>query len=180
MEHYKTLFLMISLAVLGLFLAGCGAYDEIVLDSPDKVVNLPVYASMWNRSSAGVEVVLGGVGNYTNITHLREGEINGFNYTDSVLTVLYPGSYKIDWFMSFSGGNNNQYGMLVARNYNQNISRPCYVQRDTGAGSKGVVSASCILMLNASDTLSFLIEDEANPLANPTIYSIGVSVLRVD
>lgn len=172
---YKTM--IISLIIISLFLIGCSAQRNIIIPSPaGNTIEKPVYANMWNRSLTGVEITLLGVGIYTNVTHLKAGIITGFNFSNGVLTILYPGVYDVNWHISFSGEAGSEYGILAAKNMNENISRACYAQRDTAGTDKGVASASCLVNLTTGDTISFLIEDEADPLKNPTIYTIGIVV----
>ena len=162
-----------------IFFVGILIFVGIIQASGNTITNT-YYGSMWNKTSVGITVDLTDPEGYKNISGLVPGELNGFVFTDNqALIVGVAGTYKIDWTCSFDGGNNNRYGIGVSKNYNIESSRECYAQRTTGSNAIGNVGGTCILSLEIGDTLNFVIDDEADPISDPSIHQISMNVMRM-
>lgn len=166
--------------------------QALTLGNPDKtepnVIMYPIgygetaHADIWNYTSVGYTVPITSSDVYVNVTGLVPQNLHNFKYntTLSTLTVQIPGTYSIDWSMSFSGGNNNEYGMGVVKNYNMSMSRECYARRTTSSNAVDSVSGHCVMNLYPNDKLSFQVDDEANPAVSISIRTIAIVVFKED
>lgn len=146
------------------------------------LVSSEYYASVYNYSlNWNQQVPLSGVYyNLTNLTYQFDGQGFNFNSTYQTLTVENSGVYKIDWGISFSGGNANEYGIGLALNGDINVNRRCYAQRTTTSKNVGNLGTSCIVNLTAGDWLIFVYDDEASPAVDIKIQTLGLGIVQVN
>ena len=179
MEGKEILILVIILVVVVLLIS-MSSGDEIT-----NILNINTsnnsYINIYNdTSNTAHTIVLCGVECYTNITGLIVAENKNFNYSEPEIIVTVQGIYKIDWSVSFTGVANSQYGCGIALNQDTDNSRNCYARRNTGSNAVGNMGGVCILNLSIGDSLLMQIDDEANPVGNPTIYTASVAIIRYE
>lgn len=139
------------------------------------------YGEMWNYTpyeDGGLTFPIAVVGVYYNYTDLHNGTLNGFTFSNGVLTALNAGTYGINGEIGFTGGLNGEYGFGVMKNYDRTISRNCY-NRKTGAGNIGDIGITCIQPLAAGDTLNIQIEDENGPAQGIDVFDVSVTAVRL-
>jgi len=92
------------------------------------------------------------------------------------ITIVEDGDYDIDFSISFSGGNNITYTLVIAVNgVAQNNGK---LQRKLGTGGDvGSGSFSCLLSLTAGQHLTVLISSTTNTIANGATVNLNISKL---
>ena len=149
--------------------------------SPDVVLykNHNNYGEMWFVNENGTTTNLTGTDVYNNITGMSDGYNNGLSLINgNYLNVSQAGLYKIDYGISFKGGNNQLYGMAIGINGIAQQNR-CYAHRTTTSNAVGNVGSSCIMNLTKGNRITLMIADESGVVASPDIYMAGLAILRV-
>lgn len=152
------------------FLVGCTKV-AVIPQSPVQ------YGSMFLANATGVTIPLNVTDEFKNITMLEEGFTKGTTFVPDMLVMNDSGLYKVDWSISFVGGNNNLYTLSVGVNGLTQL--PCSSYRTTTSNAIGNTGASCILNLSINDEVSLMVSDEANPASDVVVYRANLAMLEV-
>lgn len=139
------------------------------------------YGGAWNFTEDGWIMSFGASGTYYNITRFRCDMYNGFDCANGTgtLTAQSAGIYLISSSISSTGLAGGSYGMCVAKNSaNCETQGKCY-SRFSGTAEAMEVSTKCFMRLNVGDHLNVMVDDEASPTKDLTIYSQEITALRV-
>lgn len=144
-----------------------------------------IRGEIWNRTSGGYTFTPTDAGTYYNLTGGVDGSFNGVTSTyatqangGSYLTVLNDGVYRANLYISGHGTvAGGQYGISIAKNFNQELTRNCYINVD-GTGSVNVININCFIELDAGDTINVKVEDEADPTKAFSIHSWNLNIER--
>lgn len=136
-----------------------------------------LYGEMWNDTLNGSVTLLIGKGNFTNITGLIAGSTNGMQFAEGGLVALRDGTYKIDYGVSFAGGNSDDYKFTVGVNGAGMNGSKCTTYRTTSNNALGNTGTSCILSLSFGDLLTLMVQDYASgAVTDPEIVNVGFTV----
>jgi hypothetical protein len=138
-------------------------YNFMVLGEP--------YGEMWNWTPNGVGFAfnIDDADVYYNLSNLTSGDLRGFTFTNadtsaggSFLTAQVTGLYRMSFSMSFeSEAQGGLYGFSISHNFDENAHRDCYSRREA-ALAVGSVSVTCLMDIEAQDTINIRIENENN------------------
>lgn len=135
------------------------------------------YGEIFIYNESGFVVDLTDPEVYVNVTGFSMGDFRGVKMFDGAgFIISEPGFYQIDGTISFSGGAGGDYGLIVAKNFDINSSRNCYVRRSTSGGAIGNVGISCIDYYASEDVITFMMDDEGDPVFDPSIYMANVNI----
>jgi hypothetical protein len=137
------------------------------------------HCELWNWSDPSIDFSINDSEIYYNLTMLEDGDCEKITYNNtaySKMIITEHGTYSLNFYMSFTGGNAGLYGFGVAKN--GEIMRNCYTQR-TASGSIGNQAGSCNLHLEIGDIINLQVDDENAPSQDISIYSVGLSVHKI-
>jgi len=141
-----------------------------------------IYGGMYNFSDKGHKMILPNSSYYYNITFFSEGALNGFHIKNGyILVAEWPGEYLINGQISAVFGNNGEYGIGISVNQGALEIYPnskCYT-RLVGTAKEQGQSMTCLLRLNVNDELTMMVDDEASPAVDLTIYTLNLNAVRV-
>ena len=117
-------------------------------------------------------------GTFVNLTNFTAGSYNGFVFEGNGVTVQEDGIYKLDGTVSFSGGNNGEYGFILLKNGIP--QEECGVQRTTSSSAIGNVGGpSCIIELHVDDHLNIAAMDQGVPTQPITIEVMNMNIYKI-
>jgi len=122
---------------------------------------------------------------YFNLTGLVAGNLNGFGFSNgtvgeegSHLIAEVDGLYKACLSMSFlSNAVGGDFGISVARNFDETQSRDCYSRREASTNI-GNVGVCCLIGLEGGDTVNIKVENEDNT-RDMIIHTVNLNLMRV-
>jgi len=143
------------------------------------------YGEMWNYTGAGYSFAFPDDDIYYNLTGLVAGDLRNFSFTNaaqalggSYLTAHVGGVYSVNAHMTAQGSvAGGEYGFGIAKNFI--MQRDCYVQM-TGSTAHDPRAISCILVLQAGDTVNLQMDDEAFPTKAIVIHTVNLNVVRLE
>ncbi len=139
------------------------------------------YINVWNVTEDGFVIDLITPEWYVPVMGLNISTQKDMNLSyGEIITVLESAVYKVDWSVSFAGQAGATYSWGIAVNDSINKTRECYAQRSTTGEQIGNIGGTCILNLSIFSTLAIMVDDESNPVKDPTIYAISISVHEID
>lgn len=168
---------LVGLSTLCLLFLVSGCFSE-----PDLVIlnhNKPLFVELYVVNESGGEMVALTTSDvYENLTGFMLGSNNG-NWSNYDAGVVVPLSdfYEVDYSISFSGGNNNLYGISVGVDGVK--SNFCYSHRTTFGEYISTVGGTCILNLTSGSVLTLMMADEADPIFVPAIYMVQFRVVQI-
>lgn len=144
------------------------------------------YGEIWNHTSTGYGFTAATAGVYYNLTGLIPGTSNGFTYTQAptnmggdYLTATLPGTYITNLHISGEGSTaGGVYGISVAKNFDESISRQCYTRKD-GTSTVDEIALSCHLSLNVGDTVNVKVVELDTPTKEFMIYTVNLNLHRI-
>ena len=137
------------------------------------------YGEMWNKSDTGFAIVdLIAQDVYVQILNISGlSLLNGFTYSDSNLTAVDGGIYKVSAVASLSAGGNSEFGLKVFQN--STGQDECYSHSNIATGDAQALSIACFLKLEGGDTIGLYVDDHTNPPNDPTVHSANVNLVRI-
>jgi len=144
------------------------------------------FGEIWNRTSGGFTFAVASSGVYYNGSGFECGQLNAFlcnknasNLGGTYLTALRSGYYQVNAHVSGEGQTaGGQYGVSIAKNFNQELTRDCYINVD-GTDDINVIAITCIMQLNKGDKVNLKFEDESSPTKNFILYSMNLNLQRI-
>jgi hypothetical protein len=137
------------------------AYTDVVgknLQATGYLLGPQYYCEMYsynNSTSVGIDTVST---YFVNSSGVTAGYLNGCTFNTGVLTVLNEGTYEVKASVGMNGGVAKIFHVSLLVNGSQ-INK-CHMPRSMGAsGDHGSVSMSCLIDINANDTVAVSLEN---------------------
>jgi len=125
-----------------------------------------------------LEITISTQSTFYNLTNWTAGEYNGFVFEGDGVTANVSGTYKLDGYISFSGGNGGEYDFTVFINGIEEMS--CDVSRTTSSTTIGNVGGpSCLISISEGDHIHLGVEDLASPTQNIEIENMNFHIHRI-
>jgi len=183
----KLLILGLFLVVMSCFALGYDTLYPLIFDRYSADRDLLVFkeditlysAELYLYNLTGLTVAIPNSAVYYNISGLSSNHLNGFTFDGTRLTAIKPGRYLFDFGASYGGGNNQKYGIGIAKNGNIETSRNCYTLRTTTSLAAANVNDACTLLMAKNDYVILQIDDEAGVTANADFYVISLTATRI-
>lgn len=104
--------------------------------------------------------------------------LNGFTYSNSVLTAGVSGLYSVNAGVTFSGTPNNKYHTAIGLNGVQQLNTEAHDRISTGTDVLGA-SNTGFLNLNVDDEITYMMMNEGSS-GDGTVLSANLNLVRIN